>query len=335
MRPVFHPRLVNGTFEDPALYVPLTFRNQALLFDLGDLTPLSTRDIIKLSHIFVSHTHVDHFIGFDRVLRTLLGRPKTIRLYGPPGFLANIAGKLSGYTWNLVENYTDALVIVATEITEDRHISRTFDCRKGFAPSAVEIREVKNVPAFKDPEFMVTTAILDHQIPCLGFCVRERFHVNIMKARLEALGLCVGPWLTQFKRLIHERADPATEIQVPLAPGQSELRTFDLAYLTREIALITPGQKTVYVADVIYSPENEAKIIDLAYNADRLYIEAVFLDNEKQIAQAKYHLTARQAGIIAHKAGAKQLTVFHHSPRYTDQGDLLVQEAQEAFRTGK
>lgn len=335
MPPVFHPRLVNGTFEDPALYIPLTFRKQALLFDLGDLSPLSPKDIIKLSHIFVSHTHVDHFIGFDRVLRMLLGRPKTIHLYGPRGFLANITGKLSSYTWNLVENYADALVVKVTEITEDRHISQTFDCRNGFAPSAVAVREIENAPAFEDPEFIVTTAILDHQIPCLGFCVQERFHVNIMKARLENLGLRVGPWLAQFKRLIHEGADPATEIHVPAASGEVPPRTFDLEYLTREIALITPGQKTAYVADVIYSSENEARIINLAQNADRLYIEAVFLDSERQIAEAKYHLTARQAGIVAHKAGVKQLTVFHHSPRYTDQGDLLVQEAQEAFRSGE
>ena len=335
MRPVFHPRLVNGSFEDPALYIPLTFRKQALLFDLGDLTPLSPKDIIKLSHIFVSHTHIDHFIGFDRVLRMLLGRPKTIHLYGPRGFLTNIAGKLSSYTWNLVENYADALVVKATEISKHQHLTQTFNCRGGFASSAIDIKETKDAPAFQDPEFIVTTAVLDHQIPCLGFCVRERFHVNIMKARMRALGLSVGPWLTQFKRLIHEGADPATEIEVPIDTGKPKSRTFDLEYLHREIALITPGQKTAYVADVIYSPENEARIINLAQNADHLYIEAVFLESERQVAEAKYHLTARQAGIIAHKAGVKQMTVFHHSPRYTDHGDLLVQEAQEAFRSGE
>ena len=49
---------------------------------------------------------MDHFIGFDApLLRVALGRGKTLRLYGPPGLIANVEGKLHGYTWNLVDGY--------------------------------------------------------------------------------------------------------------------------------------------------------------------------------------------------------------------------------------
>ncbi|MGB8428082.1 MAG: ribonuclease Z, partial [Desulfobacterales bacterium] len=106
MRPTFCPRLVNGPFDDPGLFIPFQFQHRALLFDLGDISLLSARDILKISHVCVSHTHMDHFAGFDRLLRLLMGRDKRLSLYGPRGFLKNVEGKLAGYTWNLVDNYT-------------------------------------------------------------------------------------------------------------------------------------------------------------------------------------------------------------------------------------
>ncbi len=105
MRPSFHPRLINGPFDDPGLFIPFQFQNRAVIFDLGDINCLPAKDILKISHAFVSHTHMDHFIGFDRLLRLTLGREKNLSLYGPPGFLKNVEGKLAGYTWNLADKY--------------------------------------------------------------------------------------------------------------------------------------------------------------------------------------------------------------------------------------
>jgi ribonuclease Z len=331
MRPTFHPRLVNGAFEDPALYIPLTFRKQALLFDMGDLGALSPKEILKISHVFVSHTHMDHFVGFDRMLRLLLGRPKILCLYGPQGFLGNVAGKLKAYTWNLVRNYSEALVLNVTEIRPDQRITQILDCRNGFIPSPAQAEINGDLTAYQDPELTVHAAVLDHQIPCLGFSVKERFHVNILKSRLDAMGLPVGPWLSAFKALLFREADATTEIEVPGEPPHAGVRTFELGYLASEIVAITPGQKTAYVADVIFSRRNEEKIIELAEKADHLFIEAAFLEKDRHIAATKFHLTARQAGCIARKAGIKQLTVFHHSPRYLGQAHLLIEEARAAF----
>ncbi len=334
MRPSFHPRLVNGPFDDPALFIPLTFRNRALLFDLGDLGVLSSGDILKTSHIFVTHTHMDHFAGFDQVLRLLLGRPKVLHLYGPQGFLDNVAGKLSAYSWNLVHNYTDALVLRVTEIRSDQRITQSFRCQAGFKPSDQKIQTNTDDVAHQEPALQVTLAQLDHHIPCLGFAVKEQFHVNILKPRLDSLGLAAGPWITAFKTHLHKKSDPNTSIEVPCASGKHKIRSFRLGPLAEQIARITPGQKVAYVVDAVYSPANENSIIALALEADHLFIEAAFLDKDRHIAKAKYHLTARQAGIIAHKARVRQMTIFHHSPRYMNQAHLLQQEAQEAFKRG-
>ncbi len=87
MKPLFHPQMVNGNFEDPVLFVDFLFERRALMFDLGDISALPAKKILRLSHVFISHTHMDHFIGFDHLLRICLGRDRNLALFGPPGLL--------------------------------------------------------------------------------------------------------------------------------------------------------------------------------------------------------------------------------------------------------
>ena len=116
MRPLLHPSLVNGRSGDPALYVETLFERRAILFDLGDISSLSPRKIQRLDLVCVSHAHIDHFIGFDHLLRVLVGRDKTIKLRGPQGFIDHVHHKLSAYRWNLVDRFAADLVFLVTEV---------------------------------------------------------------------------------------------------------------------------------------------------------------------------------------------------------------------------
>jgi ribonuclease Z len=331
MRPSFHPRLVNGPFDDPGLFVPLTFRKKALLFDLGDISPLAAGDILKISHVFITHTHMDHFIGFDQLLRLQLGRSKTLHLFGPLGFLKNLKGKLQAYTWNLVHNYEEGLTITATEIDHQSRTTQSFDCRKGFAPSTPVAAPAGPPMAIEETEFTVDTAILDHQIPSLAFALTERFHVNLLKPRMAELALEPGPWINRFKTLLLEEADAGTQIHIPHTGPGDAAATFSIGDLADKIARITRGQKIAYVVDAAFTPENEKKIIELAMEADHLFIEAAFLEKHRSVAREKHHLTAHQAGTLARRARVREMSVFHHSPRYADQSHLLQEEARLAF----
>jgi ribonuclease Z len=109
VKPAFLPQLINGPFGDPGLYIGMRWLGRAVQFDLGSLDRFPAAALLKLTHLFVSHTHLDHFIGFDRVLRLFLARDAVLSLYGPDGVIANVQGKLAGYTWNLLDGYKFAV----------------------------------------------------------------------------------------------------------------------------------------------------------------------------------------------------------------------------------
>src|SRR5215470_16010392 len=111
MKSPFSPRLVNHPFGDPGLYIAFRYQGRAMLFDLGRIDRQPAAELLKITHVFVSHTHMDHFIGFDHLLRIFLARDSAIELYGPPGIAANVCGKLGGYTWNLVDGYQFSLTV--------------------------------------------------------------------------------------------------------------------------------------------------------------------------------------------------------------------------------
>jgi len=333
MRPSFRPRLVNAPLEDPALFIPFFFEKRALLFDMGDLHRLPAKEMLKLTHGFVTHTHMDHFIGFDTLLRTFLGRQKTFHVYGPGDFLKNVEGKLAGYTWNLVENYDYGFLLNATEVHPTHTISRIYECKKEFKSSQAPEEAPFDGTLLAEPSFSVDAIHLDHKVPCLGFNLTERFHINIIKDRLKGLKIPVGPWLRKFKMALYEEHDPEEDFEVVWKDvGKEHRLVFRLGELAKQIVHISPGLKITYIVDALYNPENAQKIIDFARDADHLFIEAAFLDSETDIARHKYHLTARQAGMIARKSRAKQFTVFHFSPRYAHTAHLVQEEANRAFR---
>ncbi|MBI4697619.1 MAG: hypothetical protein HY758_01545 [Nitrospirae bacterium] len=170
---------------------------------------------------------------------------------------------------------------------------------------------------------MVSATVLDHQIPCLGFSIKEDYHINIDKAKLSDLNLPVGPWLGKLKEAIrHNSLGESISI---------EGREFVFADI-KDIAHITTGQKISYICDLLGSEENILKAVKLAKGSDVLYIEAYFLDKDKDRARERYHLTAKQAGRIAREAGVARLEVFHFSPKYTDAPEELIKEAEREFR---
>lgn len=331
MRPIFQPRLVNGPFGDPALFVDVLFERRALLFDLGDIAAVPPRKLLRTSHVFVSHTHMDHFVGFDRLLRICLGRDRPLALYGPERFIEQVEHKLAGFTWNLVENYAIDLGITAHEVTADGLLRRAcFVSRERFKRRDLAPVVLEDGLLLAEHAFEVRCAVLDHRTPCLAFSVQEAAHVNVWRNRLADLGIEPGPWLREAKHAILAGAADDTVVQAQAAGGETE-RPLKLGTLRSEALQVVPGQKIAYVTDAAHHAGNVQRIVELAGAADLLFIECTFLDADAADATRKCHLTARQAGAIAAAAGVSVLVPFHFSPRYAGRDEELRAEARAAF----
>jgi len=337
MNPSFSSHLVNDVFGDPGIYVDIRWSRRALLFDVGHIDGLGPTRLLRAGELFISHTHMDHFIGFDTVLRVALGRGKTLRLFGPPGLIDNVQGKLRGYTWNLVDGYP--LTIEVQEFHAEAIRRAFFHAADAFRLSeqpAQPLRSAHRADGFtvlEDPMFAVRAVALNHRIPSFAYSLEERFHINVNKQKLHEAGLRVGAWLTDVKEHIWAGRTDDFRFTVALYnEHRREEREFLLGEVKDRFLTISRGQKIAYVVDARYDKDNEAKIVSLAHGADVFYCESPYLDVDAEKARDRYHLTARQAGLMARKAQVRDLVVFHFSPRYTGQGDVLEREAMEAFQ---
>lgn len=331
MRPLLHPTLLNGRSGDPVLCLETLFEKQIILFDLGTIDALTPRQVNRIDHVFVSHAHIDHIFGFDRLLRLLVGREKQVHLYGPPEFAERIGHKLQGYHWNLASGYHSDLVFTVTEIGPSS-VTKTvsFRLKNSFAPEEMGHGLSPDRPILHEPHFRIRAALLDHKTPCLAFAIEEIQHVNIWKTELANRGLPIGSWLHDLKRAVLSNAPDDHRIRINEGGGQASGREIALGAL-RDVYRVTPGEKIGYVTDAADTAENRRKIIDLVFRADILFIEAPFAGADSSLAAERAHLTTLAAGEIARAAQVRHVEPFHFSPRYAGSEQSLMAEVMTAF----
>jgi ribonuclease Z len=334
MRPIYQAELVNGVFGDPCVYIDLKFERRALLFDIGDVSRLPTRKLLRVSDVFVSHTHMDHFAGFDHLLRVCLGRDNGVRLYGPRNFIDQVEHKLHAYTWNLVGSYASDFTILVHELDAGEWLRRAqFRSRNRFEREPLAVARSFNDVLLQDEQFQVRARPFDHHgLSSYAFELEERTHLNVWKNRLDELGLPTGPWLTELKRRVRagEPDDTTVEVTWRTRHGPRTER-FALGELKQRVLESVPGQRVCYVTDVAGHEDNRRRLIAFLHEADLAFIEAVFLDADRAHAERKAHLTAAQAGSIVRAAGVKAAVPFHFSTRYFPQERPLREEFERSY----
>ena len=324
MRPSFIPRLVNTELFDPIVYVSVLNERKSLMFDCGRIEGLANREVLTLDAIFISHTHMDHFIGIDQVLRIILHREKPMHIYGPEGITPKMLAKLSAYTWNLTQDYS--LEVFIHEIDDSSIRTTRTKASKGFDIVSQDLKARDGHTIAVAPRYCVDAVILDHNIACLGFVLKEIFHINIRRDAIAENAYIPGPWIGRLKECILSGETSGT-IEVTTQAGTKKM---PVARLTEELVIITSGQKIAFFTDIGFSEENVRRIETIALDVDILFIETYYLDEMKEQAAIKGHLTARQAGMIAKRLRAKRVIPMHVSPRYHTMMEMVHHEMQEA-----
>jgi ribonuclease Z len=335
VRTTLDPRLVDPTGNEPGLVVDVRDERRALLFDLGAIERLAPRLLLRVTHAFVSHTHMDHFAGFDHLLALGLGRVPHLVLWGGPGFADQVEHKLRAYTWNVVHRYEVAMTIEAHALAGDG--SRTharFESVRGFARSdATPPCEHDGDVLHDEPLFRVRAAFVDHETPVLAFALEEKAQVRVAVDRIAAMGLATGAWLRTLKQAVLTGAPDATPIELAWRDRNGEHAERRTVGELRPLVLDTiRGRRIGYVTDLRFTPGNVEQLARLLGDVDLLHIESVFLDRDRDQALRKNHLTARQAGEIARRLRANKVVPFHFSPRYRGDEAALRDEVLAAWR---
>ena len=321
---------VNNNQKDPCLVVISSTTGRACMFDIGEVCSLSGRDLLKVDYLFISHTHMDHFIGFDELVRINVPQFKTLVITGPTGISQNIYHRLSSYTWNLLDK--DQLQFVVYELGSSGVSRFILSNTDSFIPRVYPIDQAERIcgdnfilKLGSNDELYGT--LLDHGIESVGYLYKSasRFKVNV--EGIKSIGAVAGKWVTDLISKI-ESGKFSDELEVSLISG--EKRTFSVEFLYHKLIEIIPPRSFGYLTDFYFSKSNLDRISSLFSGVDIVFSESTFMDKDYTKAYLKKHLTTKQAALIGAMLRVDKMRIFHFSRSYSD-CDMVESEFREFF----
>ncbi|WP_233559644.1 ribonuclease Z [Taibaiella sp. KBW10] len=157
--------------------------------------------------------------------------------------------------------------------------------------------------------YSVSCFPVDHRIPTHGFVITEK---------------------SSGRKIVPEAC---REYNIPqafynkLKLGEDYTRKDGLLVKNEWVTEVGKADKVyAYCADTKYT----LSFLQVIKNADAIYHESTYLDAESDLANMRYHTTARQAAMLAEEAEVKMLLLGHYSSRYKNIEEFEV-EAKAIF----
>lgn len=147
----------------------VNFYNKYYLIDCGEGTQIQLRkyklSMQRISAIFISHAHADHFLGLPGLLSTmdLLGRQAELKIYAPEEVIQYI----NAYCQIIQTGFRFQILKTALNMQSKQTI-------------------------VDEPNLTIQSFPLKHSIPCLGFIFKEKQNIrNIKKETLKKYRLSI------------------------------------------------------------------------------------------------------------------------------------------------
>lgn len=269
------------------LAVALEFEGDIFLFDCGEATQLQIKKmklpIGKIKKIFLSHWHGDHVLGLPGLLMTLGNTQgiEKIEIHGP-------------------ENTKEYISHMRKSMIFDSRINLDIYEHKPKTGEVIKIVETS--------QYEITTAKLNHSVPCIGYSFKEKDTLNVSKEKAKELGIGESPLLARVK------------MGLDIELNGKKIKAKDITYKKE-------GKRVSFVFDT-----RPCKEIDLLVNkSDYLVMEATYihaLHGEK--AEEYDHMSAKETAEIASDNDVGTLLITHFSQRYKDVKEIEI-EAKEYF----
>lgn len=320
------PHFFSGLIDDPVLIIRILPASSNIMVDCGQINHIASKVLKSVDAVFITHAHMDHFMGIDHFTRTVLVTEKTIDLFGPPGIAEKLENKLKGYDWNLAEDFFCKYRI--HEIFPERKRLYFMDGAKKFRLEFLEEKKRSTATIFKNRYIIADADFCDHKIPSLLYRFSEPTGFNVNRERVHELGLVPGAWLDELKKRFYDPDEKWGKIMVLKKSGGIILETqvSDSRELYRSVSIEQDCASLGYLTDIGFTEKNMEKIESLLKGVSLLFCECTYLDDNIEKARISYHLCTSDINHLIGILRPEYIMPMHLSRTYIERSEQMYSE---------
>jgi len=319
------PTFFAGLLDDPLLYLRQRPTGRGMLFDCGQLHQVAKRVLRSLEAVFITHAHMDHFMGVDTLVRSIHVAPRSVSLFGPPGIARRLEAKLAGYDWNLCESWWGSLLV--HEFDGQRLTRTLFSGPEGYRSRAAGGQDAADGEIFRSRYLRVRAWLADHKIPVLIFRIDEQPGFRLDPQRLRRLGLLPGPWLEELRRRFATGWPAAGVLNVTREDGAAQLVAGeDMEAFYRSLAEARSPASIGYLTDIGPTPANLELVENVLAGVTLLVSECSFLATDRERALRSGHLSSCNLNRLLKRLRPQWVLPMHLSKTYLGRGAQIYDE---------